>query len=281
MLGLTIQMDLHELGLTGKAIVLDIEACPPVRSCEGRVVTATFHHTSGDVIDLVVANEIDQGEHETIGTTSNHPFWSVDRQEYVQAGSLRKGEHLRTIHGDTKRVISKLARPGPESVYNLEVFGEHTYFVGKDGVLVHNNYHLSRKTFAKLAKDPDKFKGGSITLNTIEEIRVALAGHRSKLYGKVVDRGTDGVDFVTKGRTQIDVKRLTVDDINDSTKMKRFIGVMKSNPEVKYVLDPRNLSESQVAGFRKWVETNNVDSRRILMPKKSDIDGIEVDGVTY
>ena len=139
LLGLTIQMDLHELGLTGKAIVLDIEACPPVRSGEGRVVTATFHHNSGDVIDLVVADEIDQGEHETIGTTSNHPFWSVDRQEYVQAGSLRKGEHLRTIHGDTKRVISKLARPGPEPVYNLEVFGEHTYFVGKDGILVHNN----------------------------------------------------------------------------------------------------------------------------------------------
>ena len=90
-------------------------------------LTATFHHTSGDVIDLV-------------GTTSNHPFWSVERQEYVQAGSLRKDEHLRTIHGDTKRVISKLARPGPEPVYNLEVFGEHTYFVGKDGVLVHNNY---------------------------------------------------------------------------------------------------------------------------------------------
>ena len=27
LLGLTIQMDLHELGLTGKALVLDIEAC--------------------------------------------------------------------------------------------------------------------------------------------------------------------------------------------------------------------------------------------------------------
>ena len=81
---------------------------------------------------------MDQGEHETIGTTGNHPFWSVDRQEFVQARSLRKGEYLRTINGESKRVVSKLARPGPESVYNLEVFGEHTYFVGKDGVLVHN-----------------------------------------------------------------------------------------------------------------------------------------------
>ena len=143
LLGLTVQMDLHELGLTGKAIVLDIEACPPIRSGDGQLVTATFRHKSGDVIDLVIADEADQGEHETIGTTSNHPFWSVDRQEYVQAGSLRTGEHLRTIHGDTKQVVSKLARQGTEPVYNLEVFGEHTYFVGKDGVLVHNNYETT------------------------------------------------------------------------------------------------------------------------------------------
>lgn len=40
--------------------------------------------------------------------------------------------------GDTKRVISKLPRPGPEAVYNLEVHGEHVYYVGVNGVLVHN-----------------------------------------------------------------------------------------------------------------------------------------------
>ncbi len=77
---------------------------------------------------------------DTIGTTSNHPFWSVDRQAYVQAGLLRIGERLHTYSGDTKRVISKLARPGPQPVYNLEVFAEHVYYVGRDGVLVHNTY---------------------------------------------------------------------------------------------------------------------------------------------
>jgi len=75
-----------------------------------------------------------------IGTTSNHPFWSVDRQEYVQAGHLEIGERLQTLHGDTKTVASNLPRPGPKTdVYNLEVHAEHTYFVGEDGVLVHNN----------------------------------------------------------------------------------------------------------------------------------------------
>ena len=82
------------------------------------------------------------GEAETIGTTSNHPFWSVDRQEYVQAGSLQPGERLQTLHGDTKVVVSNLPRPGPKTdVYNLEVHAEHVYFVGEDGVLVHNAYN--------------------------------------------------------------------------------------------------------------------------------------------
>jgi len=154
LLGLTIQMDLPELGLTGQAIVTGIECSPEVKTGDGQVVTATFHHTSGDVIDLVVgdgaSNDNKQSSsslhtvEEKIGTTGNHPFWSVDRQDYIQASSLEIGERLLTYHGETKRVISKLARPGPAPVYNLEVFGDHTYFVGKNNILVHNSYKKAK-----------------------------------------------------------------------------------------------------------------------------------------
>ncbi len=48
------------------------------------------------------------------------------------------GEHVQLYSGETKRVIQKLARPGPELVYNIEVHGEHVYHVTTDGVLVHN-----------------------------------------------------------------------------------------------------------------------------------------------
>ena len=75
---------------------------------------------------------------ERIGTTANHPFWSIDRQEYVQAGRLEIGERLQTLSGDVKIVQQKLPRPGPQPVFNLEVHDEHVYFVGEDGVLVHN-----------------------------------------------------------------------------------------------------------------------------------------------
>ncbi|MEQ9407595.1 MAG: hypothetical protein RIK87_07695, partial [Fuerstiella sp.] len=83
LIGLAVELDLPELGLTGDAIVTDIRTSPQIEPRVSnddprRVITATFHHTSGDVIDLVVTNG--HGPNETFGTTINHPFWSVDRQ---------------------------------------------------------------------------------------------------------------------------------------------------------------------------------------------------------
>ncbi|MCA9138887.1 MAG: hypothetical protein KDB00_19080, partial [Planctomycetales bacterium] len=122
LVGLAAEMDLPELAITGPAVVIDLQPAPPVTLGQGRVVTATFHHSSGDVIDLTIG---DATSSETIGTTGNHPFWSEDRQEYVQAATLEIGEQVRTHAGDTKRVVDLLPRPGPQAVFNLEVHGEH------------------------------------------------------------------------------------------------------------------------------------------------------------
>ena len=60
----------------------------------------------------------------------------MDRQEFVPIG-----ERVQTYHGETKRIASKLPRPGPpKQVYNLEVYGEHVYFVGEHALLAHNMY---------------------------------------------------------------------------------------------------------------------------------------------
>lgn len=37
-------------------------------------------------------------------------------------------------------VVSLTPRVAPESVYNIEVLGEHVYRVGQSGMLVHNSY---------------------------------------------------------------------------------------------------------------------------------------------
>ena len=76
-----------------------------------------------------------------IATTTNHPFYVADKG-WVAAGDLQAGDEIRTLSGESGFVIGfeveKLDEP--IVVYNLEVDGFHSYFVGEAGVLVHNAY---------------------------------------------------------------------------------------------------------------------------------------------
>jgi hypothetical protein len=134
--GICVWLDIPEMGAIGWAQLLSINDDFEIKSGNGNVVTGKFIHTSNNVIDLKI-----EGQDAPIGCTDNHPFWSVDRQDYINAGELREGEKVLLYSGETKRVEQKLPRPGPELVYNIEVFGEHVYHVTTDGILVHNAYH--------------------------------------------------------------------------------------------------------------------------------------------
>ncbi len=129
----TIELDLPELGAEGTARVLRIGPCPPIASGPGHFVTATFkHEPDGELLTVTVGND-------EIGCTANHPFWSEDRQDFVEAGRLRVGERVCTRLEQVAAVVAIKPRPPTDWVYNLEVQGEHVYEVGPNGVLVHNN----------------------------------------------------------------------------------------------------------------------------------------------
>jgi hypothetical protein len=129
----TIHLDLEEFGAVGPAQVLSIDPCPPIEDGPGRVVTATFAHSSADILDIHV-----EGLSDPIGTTANHPFWSESRQSFVAAGSLGVGEQLLLADGSCAHVASIVPRTDAQPVYNIEVDGEHAYYVSDAGVLVHN-----------------------------------------------------------------------------------------------------------------------------------------------
>ena len=134
LLGSTIELDLDELGAAGPAEVVEIASCPQIEEGDGRIVTSTFSHTAANVIDVHVS-----GLAEPIGTTDTHPFWSKDRQAFVPAGELRVGEELRSLTGGQVRVTAIRPRGPPEAVYNLEVDGEHVYYVADSELLLRNN----------------------------------------------------------------------------------------------------------------------------------------------
>jgi hypothetical protein len=155
--GDTIELDLAELGAAGPAEILSIRFCPVLRpspSPHHRLVTGKFSHSSADILHVFV-----EGLPEPIGVTANHPFWSEDRQDFVPACELHPGETLARGEGPTARVLGFAQTALREPVYNLEVDGEHVYYVSAHGLLVHNNCGLARMfdgPIHHIASDKDK-----------------------------------------------------------------------------------------------------------------------------
>jgi hypothetical protein len=131
--GSTIFVDLPEHGISADFTVREIRPCPTPIAGDGYLVTTKFIHENAKILDLRI-----EGSDEPIGTTASHPFWSEDRQQFVAAGELRVGENLLLADDTSRRTESITLRPTRDTVYNIEVDGEHVFYVGGDGVLVHN-----------------------------------------------------------------------------------------------------------------------------------------------
>lgn len=74
-----------------------------------------------------------------LGTTEDHPFWSVTDGRFERSDELAAGEKVLTADGRVLAVDGldiRTARTG--LAYNLAVEGIHTYHVGDDAILVHN-----------------------------------------------------------------------------------------------------------------------------------------------
>ena len=98
---------------------------------------------------------------EEIITTDNHPFY-VQGRGFIEAGSLLVGDKLISVNGEDLTIEDyyiKLTEE-PISVYNFQVEDFHTYFVGKNGVLVHNaNYPDNVNKLYDTSKPGKRTKG--------------------------------------------------------------------------------------------------------------------------
>jgi hypothetical protein len=73
---------------------------------------------------------------EHIITTLGHPFW-VDGLGWKMAKELKTGDLLHSLGGAAR--IDKVEPAGEDKAYNLVVDDFNTYFVGQQGLLVHDN----------------------------------------------------------------------------------------------------------------------------------------------
>lgn len=100
---------------------------------EVKEVKQLFVHEEDELVHLVINGE-------KIDTTINHPFF-VDNLGFISAKDLQAGDELSLYDGSMATVEHIEVEILEESVlvYNFEVDDWHTYFVGNDCVLVHND----------------------------------------------------------------------------------------------------------------------------------------------
>ncbi len=99
---------------------------------ESKLVTQTFENEADHLVHITVGGK-------EIVTTPSHPFYSP-RMGWTDAVQLRAGDILVTVNGEFVVVeqVQHEILENPVKVYNFEVEDYHTYFVGENGLLVHN-----------------------------------------------------------------------------------------------------------------------------------------------
>jgi hypothetical protein len=141
--GNVVYLELAEQGITGgftvkKIRVSQIDTRLMKFKREGdytyRPLTGWFQHETSNVWDYTFNNG------ETIGATPNHPFFSERRKDYIPIGEIEIGEPIRNPQNEIITLASKEKRTsGIEKVYNLEIYRDHNFMVGKSSLLVHNS----------------------------------------------------------------------------------------------------------------------------------------------
>jgi hypothetical protein len=127
-----IYLIIDEIGIKGFAEVLAIKPCPPIEPGNGNVVTGRFASYSNQVLQITF-----EETEEPVQPTAGHQFYSLSRNSWIPASELEIGEQIRTQSGEAT-ITSITPLPGLHKVYNLEIMGDHSYYVSREDVIAHN-----------------------------------------------------------------------------------------------------------------------------------------------
>ena len=94
-------------------------------------VVETYINKTTCIVKIIIQNEV-------ICTTMNHPFY-VKGQGFLAAGKLSMGDEIMNASGGSYPVECVELEEKQETVYNFQVEDYHTYYVGENSVLVHND----------------------------------------------------------------------------------------------------------------------------------------------
>ena len=110
-------------------------------------VVQTFENETEELVHIFADSD-------EIVSTPRHPFY-VPQNGWTSAVDLRAGDILVLSNGEyvTVEQVQHEILEAPVKVYNFEVQDFHTYYVGKNAVLVHNKCSNSKKLGQNMMED--------------------------------------------------------------------------------------------------------------------------------
>ena len=110
---------------------------------EWKPVVELFRNKDKEVLNIGFVGAF--GKLETLGVTTEHPFW-VNGKGWTDAGDLAIGDEVSTLENGVVKVASIATDAKKHITYNFEVKDFHTYFVGESALWVHNVCFVSPLT---------------------------------------------------------------------------------------------------------------------------------------
>ncbi len=137
-------------------------------------VTELITTHPGELLELTLS---DGNSEETLTTTANHPFYSLDTRSFIHADQLEESSRVASADGQPLTVTAISRRMASEgenfTTYNIEVAGSHTYFVGRQRAWVHNTSTACKaamKRFADVLDELDELGQPADKTKAVEEM---------------------------------------------------------------------------------------------------------------
>lgn len=135
--------------VAGTSIAMSYNIVKSIESiCIGDYVLS-YNEKDGSISPQKVIDTFSKQVYQTVGltisgeyieTTYNHPFYSPIYNCWVEAGVLSAGDYVVDSNGNCQVVQEVIINnyDNPVTVYNFTVENNHTYYVGEEEILVHN-----------------------------------------------------------------------------------------------------------------------------------------------
>jgi len=124
------------------------------------------HLIKGEGLKNLIDITLENGE--IITATTNHPIYNLFDHSWKDAGELTTNSLLLNLQDQNVSIQNLNSYSKEQTVYNLTVANDHTYFVGQSGVLGHNaDDHCP--LFRSYYRGGDKLEGRDIDIPTNQE----------------------------------------------------------------------------------------------------------------